>query len=93
MGAAVPIIVGSFIDDWPSITQFAGFGVALIAVWLLAGTGEFNANRREIMLALIAGLGFGFYFVLIAQASTEQVFWPLSVARTAAGIAFFPFCK
>lgn len=91
VGGAVPIIVALFIEGWPSVTQIAGFGLALVAVWLLAGTGEFKANRREIMLALIAGLGFGFYFVLIAQASTEYVFWPLSIARTAAGIAFLLF--
>lgn len=91
VGGAVPIIVALFTEGWPSITQFAGFGIALVAVWLLAGTGEFRVNRREIMLALIAGLGFGFYFVLIAQASTEHVFWPLSIARTAAGLAFLLF--
>lgn len=91
VGGFVPVVVALLTDGWPSITQFGGFGVALVAVWLLAGTGEFNANRREIVLALIAGLGFGFYFVLVAQASSAQVFWPLSVARVTAGLALMLF--
>ena len=91
VGGVIPILVALVTEGWPSTTQMAGFGVALIAVWLLAGTGEFRANPREIMLAVIAGIGFGFYFVLIAQASTDNIYWTLSVARLAAGLFFLAF--
>lgn len=91
VGGIVPILVALVAEGWPSTTQMAGFGVALAAVWLLAGTGEFRANPREVVLALVAGIGFGFYFVLIARASSDNVYWTLSVARMAAGLFLLSF--
>ena len=88
VGGVVPILAALMTEGWPSATQMAGFGVALIAVWLLAGTGEFRADPRTLTLATIAGTGFGFYFVLIAQASGDNVYWTLSVARLAAALFF-----
>jgi drug/metabolite transporter (DMT)-like permease len=37
----------------------------------------------SIILALISGLGFGGFLILIAQAQHGAVFWPLAVARVA----------
>ncbi len=91
VGGMVPILVALVTEEWPSSTRMAGFGVALLAVWLLAGTGEFRAAPRELALALIAGTGFGFYFVLIARASSDNVYWTLSVARLAAGLFLLAF--
>jgi drug/metabolite transporter (DMT)-like permease len=85
VGGIVPIIVGVVTEGPPSPIQALGFGVALLAVWLLAATGEFRPSRRELTLALLAGVGFGLYFVLIAYASGGGLFWNLSAARLVAG--------
>jgi drug/metabolite transporter (DMT)-like permease len=88
VGGVIPILVALVTEGRASTPQMIGFGMALAAVWLLAGTGEFRANPREIILAVIAGIGFGFYFALIALASSDNIYWTLFAARLAAGLFF-----
>ena len=66
------------------ISQIAGFGLALIAVWLLSGAiGDMAVQRVELGYSLLAGTGFALFFILIDQANETAVFWPLTAARTA----------
>ncbi|NOZ49067.1 MAG: EamA family transporter [Chloroflexi bacterium] len=84
VAAAVPVLVALLLEGWPSAWQMLGFGLALVAVWLLAqdGAGQ-RIELRSLSLPLIAGAGFGFFFVFIDLASTEAVFLPLLAARLA----------
>jgi len=84
VAAVIPIVVGLFLEGWPSITQMIGFVVALVAVWLLAQDGDSIGGRidvKELYLPFISGIGFGLFFVFIDQASNGGVFWPLVMAR------------
>lgn len=60
----------------------------MIAVWLLSSA---NAGIRmslsEFLLSLVAGLGFGLFFIFIDLANDLSVFWPLVAAR-AASVSF-----
>lgn len=87
VAATVPIIVGAVIEGLPAPLQLAGFGVALAAVWLLSSGGERGISARELRLALLAGLGFGFYFVLIDRTGAVGSLWSLAFARTVAALA------
>jgi drug/metabolite transporter (DMT)-like permease len=87
VAAVVPIVVGAMLEGLPTPTQLAGFGVALGAVWLLSSSGERSASARDLRLALLAGLGFGFYFVLIDRTGAVGGFWNLAFARTVAALA------
>ena len=87
IAGSVPVLAGLWYHGLPSPLQLAGFAVALAAVWLLAGSGEVRADGVQLGLALTAGLGFGFYFVLIELVSREGVYWPLAAARAVAGLA------
>lgn len=87
IGGVVPIAASLVIDGVPAPLQIAGFLVALVAVWLLAGSGEFRPERRQVILAAVAGMGFGLYFVLVERASRDEVYWTLAVARIVAGLA------
>lgn len=84
VAAALPVFVGLLLEGWPSPWQMAGFVVALAAVWLLAQDGDdlrAQIDIKELYLPLIAGLGFGLFFILIDQASRDAVYWPLLMAR------------
>lgn len=86
VSALVPIIVAALTDGLPAPLQMLGFGVGLAAIWLLTSSHDRTVKPRELWLALIAGLGFGFYFVLVDRAVTEGVFWNLAFARSLAGV-------
>ena len=90
IAALVPIVAGAVLEGPPAAMQIVGFAVALVAVWLLSSAGERAGGTApstgELRLAILAGLGFGFYFVLIDRADPASGFWNLTFART---FAFF----
>jgi drug/metabolite transporter (DMT)-like permease len=46
--------------------------------------GQRHASRQELILAMIAGIGFGGFFILIAQVDKGLVFLPLVISKIAA---------
>ena len=92
LGVTLPVIVGIFTEGIPSPKIFFSFGLALLAILLVsrekASEKENKANKKDYLsLAVIAGIGFGFYFVLIHEASQDLVIAPLIIARVAGTIA------
>ena len=85
--AGVPVVFSALLEGLPSMSQVAGFALALVAVWLISGSGVAVPGRSklsgELKLALVAGVGFAAFLILIDQASTEAVLWPLVAARLA----------
>ncbi|WP_329370721.1 DMT family transporter [Streptomyces sp. NBC_01483] len=73
LAVAVPIAVGLFLGEHPGLTQMAGIAVAVVGVVLAGGPQLRGAavQRQAVLLTLIAALGFGTVFVLIAQASSS----------------------
>jgi drug/metabolite transporter (DMT)-like permease len=72
LSVAVPVGVGLFLGERPDLVQLAGIAVAVAGVVLAGGPQLRGASvqRRAILLTLIAALGFGTVFALIAEAST-----------------------
>ncbi|MEV6511328.1 DMT family transporter [Streptomyces sp. NPDC051642] len=72
LSVAVPVGVGLFLGERPGLMQAAGIAVAVTGVVLAGGPQLRGApvQRQAILLTLIAALGFGTVFALIAEAST-----------------------
>jgi uncharacterized membrane protein len=94
LAAAVPVVVGAITEGAPDLRRIVGIALALLAVVLVsaaseedalddASTGTRDARTLSIALATLAGLGFGFFYVLIDRVSADLVFWPLVASRTA----------
>jgi uncharacterized membrane protein len=81
LSAAVPVLFSAFFEGLPSPIQLTGFVLALIAVGLISGLGVVKGRPKGLGLALLAGLGFGSFFILISRVSNGAVFWPLAAAR------------
>lgn len=92
ISAIVPFGVGLALGERPALWAVAGVGCALVAVVLVSmEPGELTAEgtrgrvRRPqpgpLMVAMGAGLGFGLFFVLLAQSGDEAGLWPLLGAR------------
>ena len=94
LAAALPVAVGAFTEGLPPITKLLGFALALLAVWLVA---QEHSQKSQIMrladlrLPLLAGLGFGTYFVLMHMSSTTAVLWPMIASRSAGTVALLVF--
>ncbi len=81
LSAALPVLFGAFIEGLPGPIQLIGFVLAFIAVGLISGLGVVKGRPKGLGLALLAGLGFGSFFILISRVSHGDVFWPLAAAR------------
>lgn len=83
----VPVLFSAVIEGLPGLLQMAGFGLALLGVWLISSHERVRIQLGELGLPVLAGLGFGLFFVLMDAAGQAGVFWPLFGARVAAVIA------
>ncbi len=82
--AVIPVSFSFFTEGLPRLTQISGFAAALLAVWFLSAPESSSRIRKsEFGLSMVAGLGFGLFFVCIGHVSSQGIFWPLVAARTA----------
>ncbi len=83
MAAVLPVFVGTIVQGFPGWITVLGFAFALAAVWLITiGDGQNKHVRwREVRLPLLAGVGFGVYFILVNRGSQTSIFWPMVATR------------
>jgi drug/metabolite transporter (DMT)-like permease len=81
LASILPVIFSAFFIGLPSLIQLTGFVLALIAVWFISRPEKAVGRPEGLGLALLAGLGFGGFFILIDQVSPHAIFWPLAAAR------------
>lgn len=79
--AALPAVFSMLTEGMPGALKLTGFGLALLGIWLVAGAGAAGGARHGLGLALLAGCGFGIFFILLHRAGANAVFWPLAAAR------------
>jgi drug/metabolite transporter (DMT)-like permease len=86
----LPVIVGSFTEGLPGGLTILGFAFALMAVWFVsqdqAGPRNILSHISDLRLPLLAGVGFGCYFVVMHSAAQEGTLLPM-VASRAGGLA------
>jgi uncharacterized membrane protein len=91
-GAALPVVFGLVRGEPTTALQETGMACALIGVIVASRTGEDQAHlgraaRAGVAFAILAALGFGGFFVLIHQASTNDVFWAVTIQRASGSVA------
>lgn len=84
LAAAVPVLFTALIEGLPKPLQLSGFGLAFLSIWLLSRRNETASGPSGILPALLAGLGFGVFFILVGQLPPGTLFWPLVVGRLVA---------
>jgi len=88
--AALPVAWGALSEGLPPGPKLLGFALALGGVFLVARSGETEdaapgVARQGLLLALVAGAGFGGFLVFMHLGAEGGTFWPLAAAR---GTAF-----
>ena len=79
--ATLPVLFSAFTAGLPTLLQLGGFVLALLAIALIARPERTKGPPKGIGLALLAGCGFGCFFILISRVNPAATFWPLAVAR------------
>lgn len=84
-GTAIPVIWG--IANGESLSALAYGGLVAVVLGVMIASREQDAahegqpvalnHRASILLALVAAVGFGAIYVLIAEAATVSEFWPI----------------
>ena len=87
LAAVLPVLVGVFTEGLPDVLTVIGFGFALLAVWLVSQSeGDMKdilSHLSDLKLPLLAGIGFGFYFVLMHQATRNGgAIWHMVFSRS-----------
>lgn len=99
MSAIVPVVAGFVQGERPSGLAVAGVVVALPAITLVASAGGIDrraVDPRVIVESVVAGFGFGMFFVFFASAGEDAGMWPTvsaklaSVAALTCVVAFVP---
>jgi drug/metabolite transporter (DMT)-like permease len=86
--AIVPVVFGLATGDRPSPAQMAGIACALVGVGLASQ--EHQEGKRHVAngvgLAILAAIGFGFYFPAMHAAGKADALWASLVFRLAAAL-------
>lgn len=90
--AALPVLFSVYTAGLPNPVQLGGFALALLAIALISRPDQTEEAKRPaqgIGLALLAGCGFGFFFILISRVSPATTFGSLAIARFSAVAVLF----
>jgi Predicted membrane protein len=82
--AGVPVIFGLAAGERPQFLALVGIVVAMAAILLVSrepGTGLSRAALGPLIAALVAGVCFGGFFILLSHAPPDGGLWPLVGAR------------
>jgi drug/metabolite transporter (DMT)-like permease len=87
MATILPVVIGAFSEGVPGRFTSMGFGLALMAIWLVSQNESAPRNLfshlADLRLPLLSGIGFGSYFVLMHSAAQESTVWPMVASRGA----------
>ena len=79
--ASLPVLFSVFTQGLPGPLQLCGFALALLAIALISRPERSKGRPEGLGLALLAGCGFGCFFILISRVHPGATFWPLATAR------------
>jgi drug/metabolite transporter (DMT)-like permease len=87
MSAALPVVIGGLTEGLPGPATLLGFLFALTAVWLVSQSSEGGqdvlSHVAQLRIPVLAGVGFGLFFVLMHAATRSSTVWPMAAARGA----------
>ena len=79
--AVLPVLAGIRSQGLPSVFQMAGFALAFVAIWLIAKPEGAAGRPQGLGLAILAGIGFSGFLLMIRLANTPAIFWPVAAVR------------
>lgn len=91
LATTLPVLFAAITEGLPRNLQLVGFGLGLVAIWLLSRPEKLAGRPAGLGMAMLAGLGFGGLFIMLGQIDKQAVFWPLAAGRLACCILLIAF--
>lgn len=94
LAATLPVLIGLITEGLPEFLTLIGFGFALFAMWMVSqsdnGVKDIFSHLSDLKLPLLAGIGFGLYFIVMHQATSGgALFWTMVASRIASVLFLF----
>lgn len=87
IAAILPVTYAWIVGGVPSAWGFSGVALALFGISLVSGPKAERPSGRVLMLAIIAGIGFAVFLLLMGLSTSESYFWTLTSARVGSTLA------
>jgi len=85
MSGIVPVIAGLLIGERPHLAAWSGIALGLLAVVLVSREPTDHPHDptgwRPLVMAVVAGVGFGMYFVCLARSDPDSGMRPVVLSR------------
>ena len=94
MSASVPALWGALTGDSLSLLAWLGVGIALVAIGLVSSSNDgavAGVSAQVIGESLLAGVGFGMFFVLLDATEAASAPWPVVGARVLTSASLVAF--
>jgi len=84
IGASLPVLFNIVREGLPGMTKLAGFFLAFAGIWLVSRVPQEDSriSSRSLSLSILAGLGFGGFFIFITLAGPGLALTPLIISRS-----------
>jgi drug/metabolite transporter (DMT)-like permease len=97
MSGIVPVIAGLLIGERPHLAAWSGIALGLLAVVLVSREPTDHPHDptgwRPLVMAVVAGVGFGMYFVCLARSDPDSGMWPVVLSRAASAVLIVPLAR
>jgi len=94
LAAIVPAVFGVAVGERPAVAAWFGIVLGMIAVFLVSRTPDDHPHGpvaiKVLVMALLAGLGFGGYFICLGHAPSNSGAWPIVISRLTAAVGIVP---
>jgi drug/metabolite transporter (DMT)-like permease len=94
MSAVVPVLGGVLLGERPHLFAWAGIGLGLLAVVMISRQPSDHPHGpvgwRPLAMAVVAGIGFGCYFICLARSDHDSGIWPVLISRACSAALILP---
>lgn len=94
MSAVVPILGGVLQGERPHLLAWVGILLGLVAVALISRQPADHPHGpigwKPLAMAVLAGVGFGAYFICLARTDDDSGIWPVVLSRSVAALLLVP---
>jgi uncharacterized membrane protein len=91
VSASLPVAADILTQGMPNLYQTVGFVLALGGIWLVtqsSGAAK-DETRNGFWLGMVAGIFFGFFFIVLARIEQGGIFFPLMISKLTGFVTAF----